>query len=243
MLRTVVGLLLSGALDLNIAQASTYVAIGDSITSGTHANPSMQHGFHYSWATGDQIERNFAKQAGFDSAYNVSLPGALSSIVGYQVSFAEHVEADYVSLLVGTNDVCWGLGHTVTGNIHRLVERLEKNPNIKGIFLGTLPDLQQVYDVGRESPYCQVTTSVSCPNFMARDDAYRAGVMRQIKEINAELIDLEKNFAKLHVITRLDTQVYDVEDISTVDCFHPSKIGQQKIADAFFEAWLESKLD
>lgn len=243
MWRIVVGLLLSGALDLEVAEASTFVAIGDSITSGTHADHAMQHGFHYSWATGDQIEHNFAKQAGFDAAYNVSLPGALSSIVGYQVSFAEHVEADYVSLLVGTNDVCWGLGHTVTGNIRRLVDRLEKNPHITGIFLGTIPDLQQVYDVGRESPYCQVTTSVSCPNFMTRDETYRAGVMRQIKEINAQLISLEQEFPKVHVVAQLDTQIYEVEDISTVDCFHPSKIGQQKIADAFFEAWMKSNPD
>lgn len=234
MSKLVVGLLLYVVTSVK-ALASTYVAIGDSITSGTHAEPDINHGFHYSWATGDKVERSFAKQAGFDAAFNVSLPGALTGILGYQASFAEHIEANYVSILAGSNDICWGLGHQVVGNLRGLIARLSVKPHVQKILVGTIPDLEQVYQIGKQRPYCQAITTFMCPNFMARGDDYRAGVLRQIKEINQEIIALQEKFPKLRVVGQLDSQIYESEDVSVVDCFHPSKVGQQKIADAFLE--------
>lgn len=236
MSKLVVGLLLCAATSVD-ALASTYVAIGDSITSGTHAEPEMKHGFHFSWATGDDVERSFAKQAGFDKVYNVSLPGALSTVMGYQVAIAEHVEANYVSILAGSNDVCWGLGHKVVGNLRSFIERLSAKEHVEKIFVGTIPDLEQVYQIAKKRSYCFAMTTVMCPNFMARGDDYRAGVLKQIKEINQEIFALEDEYPKVRVVGQLDSQVYGPEDVSVVDCFHPSKIGQQKIADAFAEVF------
>ena len=239
MSKGVIGLLLC-AVFARESKADTFVSIGDSITSGTHAEPDTNHGFHYSWANGDLIERNFASQTGMDVALNISLPGAITEILGYQVAFAEHVEANYVSILAGSNDMCWGRGHKVLDKIREYVARLSEKPHVKRILVGTIPDLEQVYQIGRLRPYCAAITAVMCPNFFPRPLEYRQGVMKQIKDVNAEIKALEAEFPKLTVIDQLDEQVYLQEDISVVDCFHPSKVGQQKIADAFADAFFSN---
>jgi len=211
--------------------AFTYVALGDSITSGLNSEPWSLLG-QYSWATGWDLDRPFAKEIGADKYYNVALPGAITEVVDYQVSFTKLVKADYVTFIAGTNDVCWGLGHLTVNHVRDLIEKLSKQENVKKILVGTLPDLQQVYDLRRESKACELT-KIFCPNFFLGTEEYRAGVSRQIRDINEAFKRLEYDFPKVLAVDSLNDNVYHQDDISTVDCFHPSKIGQQRIADLF----------
>jgi len=235
--KIVVGLLLfAGAMPK--ASAFTYVAMGDSITSGTHAENKAMHGYHFSWATGDQLEANFAKQIGASEAYNVSFPGMVSDGLWWQqVDQVEAKEANVVSLLIGANDVCWGLGHRVLDNVRKIVSRLSEKDHVETILVGTLPDLEQVYQVGKTRSYCEVLTNVMCPHYFLQSDTNRAVIRKEVKDLNEELKKIPNEFPKAKVVAAIGEQNYGPDDISTVDCFHPTKKAQQRIADAFFAVY------
>lgn len=235
--KIVVGLLLfAGAMPS--AFGLTYVAIGDSVTSGTHAENKAMHGYHFSWATGDQLDASFAKQINADEAYNVSFPGMISDGLWLtQVQQAENKKANVVSVLVGANDVCWGLSHRVLTNVTKIVERLSSSDSVDTVMVGTLPDLEQVYQVGKKRPYCAVFTNIMCPNYFLRSDAQRAVIRAEVKRINEEISKLPNTYQKAKVVLAIGEQKYGEDDISKVDCFHPTKKAQQRIADAFFEVY------
>jgi lysophospholipase L1-like esterase len=237
MQKIVVGLLLfAGAMPKS--WATTYVAIGDSITSGTHAENKAMHGYHFSWATGDQLDANFARQIHADEAYNVSFPGMVSDGLWIdQVNKAEEKRANIVSVLIGANDVCWGLGHRVFGNVEKIVDRLSQNDSVETILVGTLPDLEQVYQVGKSRSYCAIFTNIMCPNYFLRSVEERAKIRQQVKDINKEIAKLPDAFPKVKAVVAIGEQEYGPDDISKVDCFHPTKKAQQRIADAFFEVY------
>lgn len=92
------------------------------------------------------------------------------------------------------------------------------------------------YQIGKTRPYCSLFR-VLCPSyFLKNDEAERAQMRQQISNINEEIKKLPADFPKAKVVTQIGEQVYETEDIST-DCFHPTKKGQQRIADAFAEVW------
>lgn len=215
------------------ASSFIYVAMGDSITSGTHAENRVMHGYHFSWATGDHLAASFAKQINATEAHNVSFPGMISDGLWWQVAQVEDKKANIVTLLIGANDVCWGLGSRVYLNVKKIIDHLSNTIYVQKILLGTIPDLEQVYRVAMTRPYCRVITNVMCPHYFVQTDKNRAGIRKEIQKINDRLTALPSQYSKLKVVP-IGDQTYGDEDISTVDCFHPTKKAQQRIADAFF---------
>lgn len=217
----------------SIAIGSTYVAIGDSITSGLNSAWFAPIG-KFSFATGWGLERNLASYLNADSVYNVALPGAISGYIQYQADFAHHVQADYVSLTIGANDVCWGLSGDVLSNVRRLSRQLLAYTHTKKVLVSSIPDLRQVYNVRRNTPSCQLP-KLFCHGYFIGDEAYRQKVDNDILATNRNLEKLTKELPNL-VYVNISADTYGQQDISDVDCFHPSPVGQQRIADAFIKA-------
>jgi lysophospholipase L1-like esterase len=220
----------------SIALASIYIAIGDSITSGLNSEPwsVIQQ---YSWATGWGIERPFSKTLGVDSQYNVALPGATTGMIGYQVQFASHVGPEYVSIVAGANDICFGKSGNVVENIEAMVRTLAPLPNTKRIFVGAVPDIRQIYQMKRAGALCKIT-QVACAGYFFGNDEYRRKIDQDIIAINRSLMKLQVQYSLVKFVD-ISRQTYEEGDISTVDCFHPSAQGQQKIADVFAGAFHE----
>ena len=204
-----------------IVAGVTYLAIGDSITSG------FLVGRHNSWATGSGIE-SFAAHIEADKSYNASFPGLQSSQMGYQAHLANYVTADVVTILAGANDACWGNVSEVPERVRALIETLDAET----IYVGSVPDLAKVYSLARPSWTCKLA-KVECHAYMLGSDEYRAQVDAEIVAANEALRELTSDKV---VFVDIFSEEYQPKDISRVDCFHPSVSGQQKIANAFKKA-------
>ena len=231
-------LLLSVAiLSSGLSYGSTYVAMGDSISVGTNAEPGPA-GSEYSWAVGEKLQRNFTSALGhdLDKHYNVAIPGAFSSLLQLQAGVVEFVQANYVTITIGGNDFAWARGQDVLPNIRSILTRLSAHDYVQRILVSTVPDLEQIYELGKPDPKCQLF-HVFAPLFLLAPQDYRMRVAQQIHDTNEQIKALTAEFPKLTVVDAASTRTYKRDDISQVDCIHPSKVGQQQIADAFIEAF------
>lgn len=203
----------------------TYLAIGDSITSGFIV------GKNHSWATGSGLE-SFAAHLEADKSYNVSFPGLQSSHMGYQAHLANYAKANVVSILAGANDACWGNASKVPERVARLIEMASETADV--VYVGSIPDLSKVYSLSQPSWTCGLA-KIECHGYMLGSDEYRSEIDREIVEANHALRELANQSDKV-VFVDIFSEEYTPEDISSVDCFHPSVSGQQKIADSFKKA-------
>lgn len=206
-----------------IVASVTYLAIGDSITSGFIVGKSNN------WATGSGLE-SFAAHLEADKAYNVSFPGLQSSHMRYQAHLANYAKANVVSILAGANDACWGHASEVPERVAALVEQVAKTADT--IYVGSIPDLAKVYSLASPSWTCGLA-KIECHAYMLGSEEYRSQVDREIAEANNALRELASDKV---VFVDIFSEEYTPEDISSVDCFHPSVSGQQKIADSFKKA-------
>jgi lysophospholipase L1-like esterase len=223
-------------------------AVGDSITTATDvgwccvdpsgANPQ------YSWSTGDDpavyshYQRLIAEKGRPPSGVlNAAAPGADSSDLGGQLAQAAAFGADYVTILMGGNDICWN--PTPIDTFRQRVETafasyFTSAPNAR-VFVSSIPNIYQLWNVLHTNPLAQLTWNAFniCPemlNAATTDDQRR------------QLLDLEKNFNDILASTcaryancRWDgyatfNYAFTASDISTVDYFHPSIRGQNTLA-------------
>lgn len=199
-----------------------YVAIGDSITTGFAAEPYTIDQ-RYSWATG--LEESFAVQVEADKSYNLAFPGITANLIDYQVEIAKRLKPNVVTILAGANDLCWGMGDKIAPKIKAIVSELEADV----ILVGGLPDFRQVYNLQKPGKAC-ILSKIACHSYFMGDEAFREAIDQQIVEVNNELRDLEGGKV---LFVDINARDYKRDDISTIDCFHPSARGQQKIADEF----------
>src|SRR5215207_7272831 len=101
-----------------IALPQRMTAVGDSITAATDVawccvNPNGGNP-QYSWSTGtdpsvaSHYQRLVAANGGIPiAALNAAVPGADSTDLRRQLGQAVSYRADYVTVLMGGNDVCW----------------------------------------------------------------------------------------------------------------------------------------
>lgn len=223
---------LSGNAD---ADADVYVAIGDSITAGTNA-ASLELGHEYSWATGKGL-RNFADslQIPEDARHNVAFPGALSHSLAWQSRAVRYFKASVVSIVIGSNDFAWNQGQYVVSHIEKALATLQQLPHVRHILLGTVPNLEHIYQLGQGRPYCQFTHMLA-PLFLKATDTRRAAVMQQLVSTNAKIKAMPEVYDKVTVVD-LEAEKFAHEDISRIDCIHPSVQGQQRIAGRFMTAF------
>lgn len=234
-MRRVISILLLLGLSAQ-AYAASYVALGDSITSGANAVPGV-FGDDYSWAVGSKLERTFAKALGdrVDAVYSLSLVGAVSTILKGQALVAATLKPDYVTIEIGANDYAWGLGHRVLPNLRWVIKRLSHGKKKPKIFVAMIPDLEWLYRLGRGRRLCQFTHWLA-PFFLKASDQRRAEISRQIAASNVEISHLADEYSNVVVVDALAGITLAADDVSTVDCIHPSARGQQLIADAFIRA-------
>ncbi len=230
---------------------NSIAALGDSITQAadvTGAPPVADHP-DYSWSTGTQAQVNslYSRLLAVNPAivgrnYNDAVSGAQMSNLAGQASNAVSQNPDYVTILMGGNDICNATnesGITLTSTFQTQFQAAMNVlsgglPNAR-IFVASIPDIYNLWSVLHNDSNAQGRWNGFniCPAMLSSsaDDAQRGRVRQRIIDFNMAL----KQTCTLYVHCRFDNNTvfsnpYLAADVSTLDYFHPSISGQAKLA-------------
>lgn len=215
-------------------------ALGDSITTAFNAkNP--QDNWEHSWATGDAYG-HAAKLAAlypqlFVEQHNVAVSGARAVDLRRQVERLVKVEPDYVTLLVGANDLTHGMQlptrSLVTGYKAEVGDALARiiaaSPRCM-IILAGVPNQAQLLEL---LPF----------DFDARlIGPLRVMYLERWEALNAALADLaQRHAANVRFSAAPALAKFGSEHLSLLDRYHPSPLGQRYLAELTWrDGWFPS---
>ena len=259
-LATVASLLavLTGSVPVGAASVplpNSMAASGDSIT---RAFDSTLNGCflsdcpQYSWSTGNntrvdsQYLRILARNPGINGrAYNDARTGAMMADLDGQLKAAAAQGAQYVTVLMGANDLCTSSVSTMTptatfkGQLDQALFDFYTADRSAHLYLSSLPNLFQLWSTLHTNPVAESTWTAFhiCQSMLrlTNSDAQRQQVVAQEQADNTVLATECARAVSLGVDCHWDNLAgYDfnfpASDISTIDFFHPNLAGQNAVA-------------
>jgi lysophospholipase L1-like esterase len=232
---------------LPVSIAST----GDSITRGFDATLFgcfLSDCTSYSWSTGSsgsvlsQYRRILAKNPAISGhAYNDAKTGAKMADLPGQLQTAGGQGAQYVTVLMGANDLCTSSAATMTptatfrSSFEQALSAYVAAQPTGHVFVSSIPNIYQLWSLLHTTSSATSTwrTFGICQSMLASSntEAQRQLVVTREQEFNAALAQ---------VCTATPNCLWDggktygyafvKSDVSTVDYFHPSVSGQNKLA-------------
>ena len=240
----------SAAPALPRSMAST----GDSITRAYNTgwlpytdNPAA------SWSTGTSstVRSHYARLLGLQPsisghAYNDAKSGAKMVDLAGQMTTAASQRVDYVTVLMGGNDLCTSSESTMTSvtnfraqftNAMNIITA--KSPSTR-IYVVSIPNVYQLWNVLKSNGTARAVwwTFSICQSMLANPESTaqadvdrRARVLQRDVDFNTQL----QQVCGLYSRCRFDANAafnttFVASDISTRDYFHPSVAGQAKLA-------------
>ncbi|MGW1061652.1 GDSL-type esterase/lipase family protein [Micromonospora rubida] len=234
-------------------------ALGDSITAGFGSCLMLSSCERNSWSTGDGLRVDSHYQRLLDrnpklrgKAYNHAVPGARAAALAGQAEAAVRDRADYVTVLIGANDVCRDDVDAMTpvatfrGEVDRALKVLRKGRPKARVLVVSIPDLYRLWEVGHtDSRAVRAWRHGICPALLADatstapdDVARRARVRDRIDAYNTQL----KAACRAHGSRcRYDGGAvhrvrFTLDLVNALDWFHPNVAGQGRLADATWRA-------
>ena len=232
----------------------TFLALGDSLTTGFASCETVVACEAVSWALGsdpevDSIASRLA-EAGFAV---VPVPAAREGITmsGGAALLDEALatpgapaaaDLDLVTVMFGANDVCGdsaaemttpqAFEHSLTG----LLDQLSAAAPEADVLVLSIPNLTGVYEAGRHDPTASERWKLGqCGTILGGDDAVRAQAATRLQELNAVIAATCSTSATCHTDDgAIAASDVTLEWLSPVDYFHPSTQGQTLLAQA---AW------
>lgn len=226
-------------------------AIGDSITQGVGADPTTAApASHLSWATGfhppdpvkSHYERLLAAGAPIEGqAKNLGLAGSNMSDAPRQAAEAVASRAEYVTIMMGSNDLCvwskkWITPHAKFECDFRLtMETLSTGLPDAGIFVLSIPDLYRVWFMLHDNP--TVTDEWGwirpCRSMFARFNTERD--RQRVRDINRTFNETLERVSAEYPNSRFDghaifDRAYIASEVGS-DFFHPSMRGHKAISE------------
>jgi lysophospholipase L1-like esterase len=238
---------------------SSMAAIGDSMTQA--ADVCCWYGDHpaNSWSTGsatwDGVVSHYERLRALNAQitgrnYNDAASGARMVDGPAQAQRAVAQRVQYVTLLLGANDVCTPTLETMTtvetfrAQLGETLRILDAGlPGRARIFVASIPDVNQLWQLFHDDPVAQLVWDVAdiCQSLLApnRTDAERQQVHDQTVALNAVLAQECAAYARCRFD---DGAVFSFQfgtaHVSKLDYFHPSLAGQAKLADVtFLSSW------
>ena len=211
---------------------------GNSISQGANAI-NMGANTQINWASGNEINSHAVKlEKEYDVnviVKNVAEIGAPSHRLRHQLKELKLFIPDYATIEIGSNDLCRKIFND--DNIVKYVKRtidalIHKNPNIK-IVIAPIPKITSIYSSAPFTAKCILWWNISCPDLLGSFLSDNDRLLRQLKidGINYSLLKLAEMYPEVYFNPELGYKDILRESISTLDCFHPSIEGQQKISD------------
>jgi len=227
----------------------TIVSTGDSITRGFDAGFDciLTDCVQYSWSTGASglVNSHYTRLVTLNPGlsgrgFNLAKTGARVADLAGQLQIAGYFKADYVTVLMGANDVCTSSAATMTPTqtfftqfYTALGQFFYLNPNGR-LFVASIPDVRQLWTLLHNNANATGAwnTFHICQSMLSatNTDADRDAVAQQ------EAIDnwIMANVCAAFANCRFDgyaTYAYrfTAGDVSPIDYFHPSVTGQMHL--------------
>jgi hypothetical protein len=240
-------------------------ALGDSITQaydslGTKQKLTSEP--QYSWATGyasaNIVNSQYLRLAAVDPAikgneYNDSVVGAKVSGLLAQANLAISQKAQYLVILIGADNVCT---QTIAGmtpvstfaEIFRTdLATLMKNLPDAHVFVSSIPNLFQLWSILHDNPSAEGIWSFGiCQSMFAKTNtpADRALVLEREEADNGALATACKRYAhcRWDNLAVFNTK-FTPNEVNNFDYFHPSLLGQSRLASITWAAswWPNAK--
>jgi lysophospholipase L1-like esterase len=237
---------------------SSMASIGDSITQAANAsggNIGASHPEH-SWSTGydsgdgilSHYERILAKNRAISGRnYNDSVSGARMDDAPGQAQVAVSQGVQYVTLLMGGNDVCTSDWTNMTpvatfeSYFRQTMTILTAGLPTAKIFVLSVPDVYQLWKLFHTSSYPSWVwrTFGVCQSML--DEANTEADRQFVRQRNIDFNNVLQRVCAEHVQCRFDNfgtfnYQFTRSDVSSVDYFHPSLTGQKNIAQSSWVA-------
>lgn len=244
-------LTLTSAPQPSLPLPSSMAAIGDSITQGVATSPQMEQWAGHSWAAGDaddEVESHYERitEQRTASVTNVAVAGAKMADAPVQASEASRLGVDYVTFLLGANDVCTSSTSTMTStasfrrDFERALAILDAANPAPRVLVVSIPDVSRLWELFGDNPAItslwerfSICQSVLSPSL---SDVERQEARQRNREFNAILEEVCDDHARC----RFDgNAVFDYrftpDQVSDLDHFHPSVAGQGVLAEIAWE--------
>ena len=226
-------------------------ALGDSITQAVNlgygsGDPARLH----SWATGEDVEdpvvshleRLAAAGPQPIRAYNDSISGARMKDAARQARVAVSQRAEYVTFLMGANDVCAASGRSITSvrafrtQFERAISTLVIGLHDPLVYVVSIPDVYRLWDVMHGNTDAKDLWRVfgTCGALLdeRNTERDRLRVRQRVEEYNEVLQEVcERHESCHHDGGAVFMHPFESEDVSPMDFFHPSIAGQRTLAE------------
>jgi lysophospholipase L1-like esterase len=250
----------SGAATAAAAPAypSSMAALGDSITRAYDVCCSYADHPANSWSTGTDASDGITSQYERLLALNSAISGRAANlaVAGAKMAAGPTQAADltadvqYVTILLGANDVCTSSSSTMTPTAtfrsqsqSTLDQVHAKAPNAL-VFVSSIPNIYQLWSTLHGNFLAQSVWAAAkiCQSMLAltNTSATRSAVAARETEFNNALRDTCTSAAYSAFCRWDDLATYDVKfsagQVSTLDYFHPNKNGQAVLANTTWTA-------
>ncbi len=230
----------------------TIAAVGDSISRAFNACTALADCPSASWATGDgpkvdSLARRLPDQAQTaDDTWNLAQDGAVVAQLPQQMRRAARHRPELVTVLIGANDACRSQVNAMTSvddfrtGFAEALRTLRTDAPHAEVYVSSVPDLRRLWEAGRgHKDARQVWRLGICQSMLADPEdtgpdatARRAQVRERVKEYNDALRQVCTQDRRCRYD---DGAVFDFRlsaaDLSDWDWFHPSRQGQDRLAD------------
>lgn len=243
-----------------------FSSIGDSISQGFGVSEFLAEDPSRNWATGEALALLQAPQKSIINrmndyltsnnipktviSVNVAETGHTTSNLDEQVGVLLNSAApDFVSILIGANDLCSASvsESTINGafvdNIKNAIRRLFsqlKSPKL--VFVGSIPNIPRLGEIESDLqplPFftCELAWQTACPNIVDLSVSEFRSLVNLANNNIKEIVDTLASDGLSVVYDSGAVYEYDftAADVAS-DCFHPSESGQRQIAKTVWDS-------
>jgi lysophospholipase L1-like esterase len=252
------GVIVTTALSASAAPAlpSSIAAIGDSITQafdscclwGNHPSHSWSTGYDSGDGITSHYEHVLAANGGISGHYhNDAVTGSKMAAGPGQAASAVSQGAQYVTILLGANDVCTSSKSTMTSTTDfrnqftSTMNTLQGLPSGAHVFVSSIPNIYQLWSVLHTRILAEAVWKVAgiCQSMLStsNSEADRQAVLAHEKELNGVLQTVCASYANC----RFDNNAvfntsFSSSQVSSLDYFHPNQSGQALLANITWAA-------
>jgi lysophospholipase L1-like esterase len=236
---------------------SSMAALGDSITAGHGACITFAKCGRQSWSTGESglVDSHYRRlradnKAIKGNAHNYSEPGARVADLPGQAREAVRAKVEYVTILIGANDVCRPRVADMTPvagfrrDLDAALRDLKKGLPRARVLVVSIPDLNRLWEIGhKEERAVKAWSRGTCPTLLANptstageDAGRRAAVAKRVDAYNGQLAAACRAYGNRCVYDggAAHRVRFNLDMINRVDWFHPDSAGQKKLAEVTY---------
>ncbi len=237
---------------------NSMASTGDSITRATNTvfyGDSPEN----SWSTGSSstVQSHYYRilqQNGAISGmnFNDAASGARMTHLNGQVQVAVSQGVEYVTIAMGSNDVCTSSEATMTAvgtyrsQFEQAMNTLTSGLPDAAIYVVSIPDIFNLWSILKDNPLARLIWSLAsiCQSLLANPLSTAQADVERRARVRQRNIDFNTQLAEVcaeYIHCRFDNNtgfntVFVPSEISTLDYFHPSIAGQTKAASATWGA-------